>query len=38
MFRNFSVEDLAVSAIALDEGFEVEDEKQKKEDDLPYIQ
>jgi len=30
MFRNFSVEDLAVMAIALDEESEIEDEKQKK--------
>lgn len=30
MFRNFSVEDLAVIAIALDEETEIEDGKQKK--------
>jgi len=30
MFRNFSVEDFAVLAIALDEEFEFEDETQKK--------
>lgn len=30
MFRNFSVEDLAVIAIALDEETEIEDRKQKK--------